>query len=141
MQNNSQTSLSTSQQDIQKINSQSKSLANKSGELDLEHTLNKLSELLEKAIAIAEENRQIAIDHYYDEKQYLDEQRKVLLVSEDGVLEKNCTASLKLIQDSTEVLANPINALTKILSAKLIANGSSEVRGPVDIHALKKNFT
>lgn len=80
------------------------------------------------------------MDHYYDEKHYLDKSREAMMVSEEGILEKNCTQSLKLLQEATSSLEGPISALTKILSTKIISNASSAIKGPVNIQDFKNNF-
>lgn len=119
-----------------------KSLARNDGELDLQYTLNKLSELLESAITIAKDNRARAVEYYEGEKRQLDDIRAMgQLVSEEGILEKNCTNALKLVHEATSCLDGPITALTRILQTKIAASSfdpsKMPVNRPVNIRELK----
>lgn len=114
----------------------------KNGDLDLVHTLNKLSALLEDAIEIAKDNRIKAIELYETESVYLDKVREHMLVSEDSALEKNVINAMKLVQESTKSLEGPIMALTRILATKIATNAgmNGPINSPVNIHDLKNQM-
>lgn len=124
------------------ITTRQSSAITKNGDLDLVHTLNKLSALLEDAIEIAKDNRAKAVELYETESMYLDKVREHMLVSEEGTLEKNVINAMKLVQESTKSLEGPIMALTRILSVKIASNAgiNGPINSPVNIHDLKNQM-
>ena len=104
--------------------------------------LEKLASLLEKSISIMEENRTAANkNHHYFKDMMKKIHEEIDNVSEDGIIEKSVNDSLKLLIESAKVLETPIQALTKVLIARIqsdaIAKLNDRIKGPIDIESFK----
>ena len=104
--------------------------------------LEKLASLLERSISIMEENRKTAnVNHHYFKDMMKKIHDELDNVSEDGIIEKSVNDSLKLLIESAKVLETPIQALTKVLIARIqtdaIAKLGDKIKGPIDIESFK----
>jgi hypothetical protein len=104
--------------------------------------LEKLASLLEKSISIMEENRTAANkNHHYFNGMMKKIHDEIVNVSEDGIIEKSVNDSLKLLIESAKVLETPIQALTKVLIARIqsdaISKLNDKIKGPIDIESFK----
>ena len=99
--------------------------------------LNRLAELLEKAMTVFEQTREKALDnHSYFRGLMEAHHDEDNTISEDGVLEKATNESMKLVIESSKALEGPINTLTKVLTTKMAVDANKDlgvVSKPINI--------
>lgn len=110
---------------------------------DISVVLEKLSNLLETAIEIQQENRKTAMKNYeYFSNTMRGTHTEDATLSEDGILEKETNKALSLLLDSSKALEKPIEALTRILSTQMNSSalkslGSTTITTPINISDFK----
>jgi hypothetical protein len=110
---------------------------------DITVVLDKLSSLLEEAITIQKQNREMAIKNYeYFSNTLKSTHTEIETISESGVLEKETNKALSLLIESAKTLEKPIEVLSKILSTRMNADalksiGNVTVTTPIDIDAFR----
>jgi len=118
-------------------------------EKEIHSKAEKITELLQNAIATAEKDRAMAVENYETLKGQLDAiTSEGLHMSEEAKLEARVNAALKLVFQSSErldkvikitsdIMINQLNNLTKEKIAKTFAT-AREINGPVDIERFKR---
>lgn len=110
---------------------------------DITVVLEKLSNLLETAIEIQQENRKVALKNYeYFSNTMRGTHTEDATLSEDGILERETNKALSLLLDSSKALEKPIDAITKILSTQMSSSaikslGNSGITTPINISDFK----
>lgn len=110
--------------------------------------LTKITELLEEAISIYRQDRDLSIQHYNSLKEQLD---NVIdsgeYMSEDASLERAVNAALRLVFDSSKRLDKAMESITKLSITQLIndarleiadkfMSGNAPITGPLDFKRL-----
>lgn len=122
---------------LPELNKSEENILSKMEDKEISIVLEKLSSLLERSIAIVEENRKNAIDNYnYFSNAMKLNHSETETISEEGILEKETNHALKLLIESSKTLNEPITALTKVLTTKINVEAIKGVGGitkPIDI--------